>query len=802
MDAVTRSNTATALLVVLALAGGACSAEIEPFADPGLGDLGLTTLVYAADGSVLAEWHTEENRVVVEYDELPRALIDAVVGIEDERYWQHPGVDLRAIARAIVTNLESGTLAQGASTITQQYIKNVVLTPEVSLERKLEEATLAIRLEETLSKEEVLERYLNTVYFGAGAYGVGSAAATYFSKAVTDLTLAEAAFLAGMIQNPSRTDPYRHPDAALTRRRVVLAKLAELGWITNQEAQAADAEALIVSDRLPPDQSRHPYFTEELKARLLDDPALGATPTDRFNTLFRGGLRIHTTLDPITQEAAEAAVEAVLPTGGPAGALVAIEPSSGHVLAIVGGRDFYSETDPVARFNLATQGRRQPGSAFKPFVLAAALEQGHTLDETFTRGNQAVVETDSGPWVVVNYENQVFPDLTLLDATRFSVNKVYAELVAAVGPEAVVEVATAAGITSDLQPIHAIALGAEEVSVFDMASAYGTFAFDGIHLSPTLVRSIETADGINVFTGVPVVTEAMDREVAREVTVALSEVVRAGTGVKAAIGRPSAGKTGTTQNHWDAWFVGYTSDLVAAVWVGYPQGLVPMEPPRTPQPITGGSWPAEIWGLFAATVLADAPFGQLHQLAAGSTVRVSIDTSTGYLAGPLCPGEHVFSLELGIESTPTVICPIHNPASIVASGAADVPSVIGLHLVAAVELLQEAGFQVLANYQQIGSVPEHIVWDQTPQPGLPAQLGAPVTIHVSGYEPGTVTPFVLGFPVADAVAILERMGLTPTIIHEAEDDPATAAANRGTVWAQQPAPNKPLTGAVTLWVNP
>ncbi len=799
---VIRSTRPVASLLALALAVAACSAEIEPLADPGLGDLGLTTIVYAADGSVLAEWHTEENRVVVSYDELPAILINAIVAIEDERYWLHPGVDLRAIARAVVTNIEAGTLSQGASTITQQYIKNVVLTPEVSFERKIEEATLALRLEETLTKEEVLERYVNTVYFGAGAYGVGSAAATYFSKAIGDLTLAEAAFLAGMIQNPSRTDPYRYPEDALSRRRVVLEKLVDLGWVSAEDAAAADAEPLTLSERRPPDQSRYPYFTEEVKARLLDDPAMGATPTDRFNSLFRGGLRIHTTLDPRAQEAAEQAVRSVMPPDGPAAALVAIDPATGHVLAIVGGKDFYSETDPVARFNLATQGRRQPGSAFKAFVLAAALERGHTLDERFTRGNQAVIQTDSGPWVVTNYENQTFPEMTLLDGTRFSVNKVYAELVDAVGPAAVVEVAAAAGITSDLEPLHAIALGAEEVTVFDMASAFGTFAFEGIHLSPTFVTRIETSAGINVLTGVPVVTEVLERQVARSVTVALSEVVRAGTGVRAGIGRPVAGKTGTTQNHWDAWFVGYTPELTAAVWVGYPQGLIPMEPPLTPFPVTGGTWPAEIWSVFARVVLEDAPFGQLSQLAEGSTVRVSIDTSTGYLAGPFCPGEFVFTLELAVETAPTVVCPIHNPASVVASGAADVPSVIGMHLVKAVETLQAAGFQVIAKYQQIGSLAQHTVWDQNPQPGLPAQLGAPVTIHVAGFEPGTVTPFVLGFPVADAEDVLARMGIAATVIVQAEDDPAAAAANRGTVWAQQPAPNKPITDAVTLWVNP
>ena len=802
MGAVRRTPRLLASIIALSVLSAACNAEIAPLADPGLGDLGLTTIVYAADGTVLAEWHEEENRVVVQYEELPSDLVNAIVAIEDERYWLHPGVDLRAIARALVTNIEAGGISQGASTITQQYIKNVVLTPEVSFERKIEEATLALRLEETLSKEEVLERYVNTVYFGNGAYGVGSAAATYFGKGVSALTLAESAFLAGMIRNPSRTDPYRHPDEAVERRRVVLEKLASLSWISTEQASTADAAPLALTPRIPPDRSRYPYFTEEVKQRLLDDPAMGATATDRYNTLFRGGLRIHTTLDPVVQEAAEASLAQILPEKGPNGALVAIDPTTGHVLAVVGGRGFYDEDDPVARFNLATQGHRQAGSAFKPFVLAAAIEQGHTLDEMFSRGSTAVVETDSGPWIVENYAGQSFPDLTLLDGTRFSVNKVYAELVDAVGPDAVTEVARAAGITSELQPIHAIALGAEEVTVFEMASAYGTFAFDGIHLSPTFVTSIETSEGVNLRTGVPVVTEALSPEVARTVTVALSEVVRAGTGVRAAIGRPVAGKTGTTQNHWDAWFVGYTQELVAAVWVGYPEGLIPMEPPRTSIPVTGGSWPAEIWGTFAATVLSDTPFGQLDQLAEGSTVRLAVDTSTGYLAGPLCPGEHVLGLDLAVESAPSIICPIHNPASIVETGAVDVPNVLGLSLASAVRTLQDSGFTVVTRYVVVDSLPMHQVWDQLPQPGQPAQLGAPVTITVSGFEPGTVTPMVLGVPGPDAAGIIEDAGLTPIVVTEAESDAEAAATNSGLVWAQSPAPNAPLTGEVTIWVNP
>ena len=792
-----------ALLVGLVVVIGACGGEIQPLEDPGYGDVSQTSIVYASDRTtVLAEWHVGQDRVLVEYADLPRVLIDAVVAIEDERYWSHPGVDLRAIARALVADIEAGALVQGGSTITQQYIKNVILTPEVTLERKVEEATLAVRLEETLSKEEVLERYLNTSYFGDGAYGVGAAARHFFGVDVQDLSLAQAALLAGQLQLPSATDPTDYPDRALARRRVVLNQLVILGWADEEEAAAADAEPLNLAPQLPPFQTLYPYFTKEVERQLLADPALGATEADRYNLLFKGGLSIYTTIDPVMQELGRQAIAAIVPDGGPSAALVAIDPSTGHVKAIIGGADFYDTTDPTAQYNLATQGKRQSGSAFKPFVLAAALEQGFTLDSQFGRGNGVTIQTPSGPWEVSNYNNATFPDLSLLDATRFSVNKVYAELVDAVGPESVAELATAAGIQSELKPFHSIALGAQEVSVFEMASAYGTFAYEGIHISPTLVTRIDTADGVNLWASTPIVTEAMDRETANTVTAALSEVVRAGTGTRSAIGRPSAGKTGTTQGNSDAWFVGFTNELVAAVWVGYPEGQISMVPPLTPIEVTGGSWPAEIWSAFAVNALSGTSFGSLAQVEPGSTVRLAVDTSTGYLAGPLCPGEFVVLLDLDVANAPTIVCPIHNPASVVNAGAGVVPSVIGLNIADAVTALSDAGFNVFLEWINIDAISAGIVWNQVPSAGAPAQLEAPVTITISGFEPGSVVPLVLGFPQVEALAQLAEAGIEAIIIIQAEADPAAAAANSGTVWSQDPGPNEPITGPVTLWINP
>lgn len=793
-------NRLPALAVAVTIVFAACS--YQPLEDPGLGELGLTTVVYAADGSVLAEWHAEEDRVLVSYDELPRHLIDAVVAIEDERYWTHAGVDLKAVARALVQNIEAGTIVQGGSTITQQYLKNVLLTPEVTADRKIEEATLALRLEENLTKEEILERYLNTVYLGGGAYGVGAASSHYFGKDVNDLTLPESAMLAGLIQSPSNTNPYRHTEAAIERRRVVLSKMAELGWITSDDATAADAATLALAPPRPPEQMRYPYFTEEVKQMLLNDPALGATATDRYNALFRGGLRIQTTIDPVMQEAAEQAITAVITNGGPSAALVSIEPLTGHVRALVGGADFYDPEDPVAQFNLATQGLRQTGSSFKPFVLAAALETGFELSTTFAGGSAVTISTDSGPWEVENYGGANFGNLTLLDGTVWSVNVVYAQLVDAVGPAAVVELAGAAGITTSLDPFHAVALGAQEATVIDMASAYGTFAAEGVHISPTFVTSIETTDGINIYSAVPVVTEAIDRIVAQQVTAALSEVVARGTGARADIGRPVAGKTGTSQEHRDAWFVGYTQELATAVWVGFPEAQIEMIPPETPINVTGGSWPAQIWGQFTATALSGTGFSQLAGADLGDLIAVDIDVSTGLLAGPLCPRQNVQRVYLPADEVPTVLCHIHNPQGLVAVGSGVVPELIGQDISGAVHLAQQAGYLIVPEYAEAGQLPDGTVFNQIPSPGEPAQAGTTINIMVAGPEPGTEFPTVVGYPFQQARARLEEIGAEVVTIFEAEADPNDARNRTGVVWKQDPAGGSPNEGPITLWVNP
>jgi len=781
--------------LVLSLVGSACA--VQPLADPGLGTHPLSTTIYAADGSVLATWYADEQRTLVPYEELPQTLIDAVVAIEDERYWQHPGIDLQAMARALLADVEAGQAVQGGSTITQQYLKNVVLSSEVSVDRKIEEAILALRLEEGLDKKTILERYLNTVYFGAGAYGVGTAAAVYFGKDVRDLDLAESALLAGLIRAPSASNPFEHPDVARARRRVVLDKMVALGWAGATAADRAAAEPLHLRDD-PRPAVRFPYFVAEVRRRLLANPALGATRQERYDLLTRGGLSIHTTLDPTMQRAAEEAVASVMDGQAPSAALAAIEPSTGHVVALVGGRGYDAPDDPVARFDLATQGRRPAGSAFKPFVLAAAFEHGFRPDTVLPGGRSVTIDTASGPWTVTNYDGAAFPDLTLTEATVYSVNVVYARLVDLVGPAHVADLAEAMGIRTDLQPYPSIALGAQDVSVLDMASAYGTFANGGTHVDPVFVTSIEDADAVDIYREIPARADVLDQTVADEVTAALTEVVRRGTGQQARIGRPSAGKTGTTQNHADAWFVGYTPQLAAAVWVGFPTGEIPMVPPATPFAVTGGTWPAWIWSRFASAALAGVPYGDLAVGSDQGLVAVDVDVSTGFLAGPLCPRAHVQRVYLPADRAPTIVCPVHNPTGEVG---ATLPDVTGLPMPDAVRTLDALGLAVTVTWDRPGPLTPGTVIAQDPPAGS-SRVDGPVRLELAGPQPGSTVPLLIGLPLPTATARLDELDVPYSTVTEREPDPAEAADRRGIVWKQTPPAGAGLGDPVTLWVNP
>ena len=788
---------------VVAIALVATSCSVEPIEDPGIGAGGITTTVVAADGSVLAEWHAEEDRRLVAYSDLPLHLIDAVVAIEDQRFWIHSGVDPRAVARAADANIEAGEIVQGGSTITQQYVKNVMLTPDVTLERKTSEIGLALRLEETLTKEEILERYLNTIFWGEGAYGVGAAADRYYGKSVSELTLDESALLAGIIAAPSANNPYDHPEATLERRRLVLEQMVSLGWLDRGEADAAELAPLDLAPRGAADLMRFPYFTDEVRRRLLEMPALGATTEERLDLLLTGGLTIHTTLDPLLQATAEAAVTSVLPEDGPDAALVAIDPRTGQVKAIVGGRDFYDETDPIAQFNLATQGRRQAGSAFKPFALAAALEAGHDIDFTrFPGGREAIIDAPEGTWVVANHEGAYYPTMSLREATVFSVNVPYAHLVEEIGADRVRALAGAAGIGTELANVPSIVLGTEEVRVIDMAEAYATIANNGIHTEPVLITRIVGPEGDVLYEQIPSYTQVMSTDTAEAVTSVLVEAVRRGTGQQAKIGRPVAGKTGTTEGYHDAWFVGYTPELVAAVWVGFAEGNQAMIAPATPYTVTGGTWPAQIWARFGIAALSGVSYDEPPAADSEGLVTARIDTSTGFIAGPLCPRAHVADVQLKPALVPSVVCPIHNPPGMVVNDDGTIPTVAGYSTVDAVLLLEASGFIPSLSWDPSNTVfSPGTVLRQSPAPGEALPRGSKVTLVIAGPEPGTGTPNVIGMGSVKVRDTLEGLGFAVDLIVLADPTPE-GTPEPGVVWAQSPGPGEEIRDRVTVWVNP
>jgi penicillin-binding protein 1A len=782
--------------LAIALIASACS--VTPIEDPGIGAGGLTTTVLAADGSVLAEWHAEEDRQLAAYTDLPKHLVDAVVAIEDRRFWIHNGVDVRAVARATRENVEAGAVVEGGSTITQQYVKNVLLSDDVTLERKAEEIGLALQLETTLTKEEILERYLNTIYLGEGAYGVSAAAKRYFGVPVGSLSLGQSSLLAGLILAPSDLNPYEHPGEAIARRELVLAEMVGLGWIDQADATIASAEPLDLAVRGVSDLMRFPYFTDEVRRRLLENPALGATPDDRYEALTTGGLTIYTTLDPAVQLAAEAAIASVLPDEGPAAALVAIDPRNGSVLAIVGGDGFYDATDPIGQFNLATQGRRQPGSAFKPFTLAAALEYGIDLDSTWPGGRAAYIRTSEEVWTVRNYKDAYFPGLSLLEATVFSVNVPYAHLIHLIGADRVVALANEMGITTDLASVASIALGTEEVTVFDMAAAYGTFANNGIKVDPVLVSRIVDREGRVIYEHLPTFQRVLDESVAQQVTATLTETVRRGTGQQAKIGRPIAGKSGTTEATHDAWFVGYTPELVAAVWVGFAEGNKPMVAPNTPFTVTGGTWPAQIWSRFGISALGGVGYSAAPEAGADDMVTVKIDVTTGFLAGPLCPRSNVAEVQLKAAAVPRIVCPIHNPEGLAVLADGTVPEVGTYTIVDAVSVLEAAGYSIELLWADVPQVPGTVI-GQFPAPGTELSIGSKVELVVAGPEPGTITPDVVGRHRSDATERLTAVGQEVTVIVVSNPN---AAVEPYRVWAQMPGPGEPVTGRATIWVQP
>jgi penicillin-binding protein 1A len=562
----------------------------------------LTAIGPKGEKTRLAVLTGAENRILVESGDISSNVKRAVIAVEDQRFYSHKGVDYRGIARALWADVRQQRAAQGASTITQQFVKNALVAQKNrSLFQKLKEAALAYQLERKWTKEKILTEYLNTVYFGEGAYGIESAARVYFGwnhpgcepKCAEVLEPAEAALLAGMIASPASYSPVQNPVAALERRNLVLERMREQNLITSSELLEAKRQALPPRSqiRTPKKISRAPYFTAWVEDQLVDRYGSG--------NAFSGGLEIRTTLDLELQQAAEQAIATRLGSIGPSAALVAIDNDTGGVRAMVGGSDF--ERRP---FNLATQGHRQPGSAFKPFTLIAALEKGISPGRTFA-SSPKTLSGPRGDFKVENYEDRYSGVTTLAGATTASDNSVYAEVgYKLVGTRAVARVARRMGIRTPLSTNPAMVLGGlkQGVTPLEMAKSYETLAEGGSVVSGSLAPydggpvTFTRVKGGGIDDENEVERERVVPEgIAKQATQILSTVVASGTGRAAQIGEFAAGKTGTTENYQDAWFVGFDDDLTVAVWVGYPQGARPMETEYRGEPVAGGTFPAEIW---------------------------------------------------------------------------------------------------------------------------------------------------------------------------------------------------------------
>jgi penicillin-binding protein 1A len=733
----------------------------------------VDTVIYASDGrSVLSVLRGAESRVLIRtIDDVAPWMRHAIVAVEDRRFYEHDGVDLRGIGRALWEDIRNKKVVEGGSTITQQFVKNAYIRNEQTIGRKVREAALAWQLEQQWSKDRILAAYLNTVYFGNGAYGVQQAARTYFGTGAKRLLLHEAALLAGLPADPSRYDPVQHPRAARQRRHYVLTTLLEQGKITSRQLAGANARPLPKPEeiRLPGVGSRAPYFVNYVKDQLVANPRYGA------GRVFGGGLRVTTTIDLGLQELARQAIEKVLPNpDGPTAALVAIDPRSGAVRVMFGGTNFRK-----SQFNLATQAERQPGSSFKPIVLSAAFMQGIS---PLTEFESKPVKIDAGDriWSVRNYEGAYLGRVNLARAMVHSDNSVYAQLTKLVGPRAIVEAAHKLGIRSKLDPYFSIGLGAVAVNPLDMARAFATIANEGKRIDgavignePRVVESVEFGKTGKLHKNGRIEVPVLSAAEATTLTSILEDVVTRGTGRRAAIpGRAVAGKTGTTDEYGDAWFVGYTPQLLAAVWVGYPNELRSMQTEFNGDSVAGGTLPALIWKEFmthALGRLGEEPqaFPAAPTLGA-SWRRITFRGGSYKVDNGYCPNTRLVVYFAGRGPAQQADC---KPNEV------SVPRVVGLTAESARTRLEARPLRTELVYDdpEKGARPG-VVMRQEPASGF-LSAGATVRLWVATARHGLL-PNVVGSSLADAESELRRKNCKVQI--ELADGPP------GTVLEQRP----------------
>jgi penicillin-binding protein 1A len=562
--------------------------------------IGQNSFVYAADGSLLGSIQTSRNRQEVSYNDISPWMSKAVVAIEDKRFYQHGGVDYVGIIRAAIADLRARKKIQGASTITQQLVRNLyIANGKRTFSRKLKEVCLARKLDNAWSKEKILTAYMNQVFYGANAYGVEAASEIYFSERAKDLTLDQAALLAGLPQAPSRYDPFYNKPAALQRRNEVLKAMRDNGDIDNALYETAIAAPIKLKPGNLYKSIKEPYFFSYVTDQLVKQ--YGA------ETVRHGGLRVYTTINPRMQRDARKAIRDVLYyKTDPAAAVIAIDPRTGAIKAMTG----IIPGKPNNQFNLASQAKRQPGSTFKAIVLTAAIDQGMDPYSTYYTSAPFVYQPDpsSPPWSVHTYSNSYAGTISVATATLESDNTVFAQLILDTGVQDTVDMAYKLGIRqTKLQAFPSMVLGAEAVTPLEMASVYATLGAGGIYSEPMAITKVVFPDGhVDKFWGKPKRQRVIPDWVAYEVTKILEQNMLGGTAVGAYFGRVAAAKTGTTENHADGWLCGYTPQLATAVWIGYPDAEVPMYSVHGVA-IAGGNLPASIWHEFMATAMASIP---------------------------------------------------------------------------------------------------------------------------------------------------------------------------------------------------
>jgi len=607
-----------------------------------------TTLIFSADGKVLARLHQEENRQVVPLSKIAPALQSAVVATEDPNFYSHHGLDFSGIFRATVKNLAYGRVVEGGSTITQQLARNLFLNRRKSMLRKLAEAILALQIERRYTKEEILELYLNQVYFGHNAYGIESAANLYFGKSAADLTLAESAMMAGIIRGPELYSPYRNFKGAKLRQIYVLNKMLEFGLVNERDAKLAAIANLEFS---PKNLRRYgevaPYFISYVLQQLIDQYG--------EDMVYHGGLRVYTTLDTRMQSAAENVITKFVSQEGSKynfsqAALVSIDPRTGDIKAMVGGADFYQ-----SKFNRVTQAKRQPGSSFKPFVYTAAMEQGISpgtilMDTPTTFQVYPNQWNPHGTWQPKNFDKHFYGAVTVRQALERSLNIPAIKLLERVGISSAIDVAQRMGISSHLEPGLALSLGVSEVTLLELTSAYTPFANSGIRVEPTALLKIDNRDGVTVYKHTPEEKRAIDANIAAVMVDLMKGVIARGTGVRANIGRPAAAKTGTTENFRDAWFIGFVPQLVTGVWVGNDDNT-------SMKGVAEVAVCPRIWKEFNLQALAGEP--ALDFPKPEGLVNIRICVTSGRLAGPYCPENLQRTVTFWSKEAPTQSCNVH-----------------------------------------------------------------------------------------------------------------------------------------------